>query len=80
MARFAIRPRRYADQLDAVVAKLDDYRSKGFVIDPKRNPNGKYELLLWCSEEIKRLRESNAILKAIVDLDKEQIHEDRSND
>jgi hypothetical protein len=74
MAKFAIRPRRYADPLDAIRAHLDEYARKGYVVDRKRNPNGKYELLSWCVEEVTRLREANVILKAIVD-----IHESRAD-
>lgn len=57
MSRFAIRPRRWYDRLDAIEDKLLNYLEKGGVIDQGANPNGKQELLQWAFEEITRLRE-----------------------
>ena len=59
--KYAIRPRRYADQLDAIFDALkkwhDGAERRGEIIDIGRNPNGKYELLTWSFNEIVRLRE-----------------------
>lgn len=55
--KFAIRPRRYADKLDAIWDILSDAQDKGIEIDIARNPNGKLSLLAWCHMEITRLRE-----------------------
>lgn len=57
MPGFAIRPRRYADQLDAIRSALVNARESGVEIDIGRNPNGKYSLLAWAAMEIERLRE-----------------------
>jgi hypothetical protein len=56
VSNFAIRPRRYHDQLDAIWACLDAAKDKGRVISPERNPNGKLEMLVWAHNEIIRLR------------------------
>lgn len=53
---FVIRPRRYADKLDAIKDILEKAVDNEKVIDIDRNPNGKYSLLFWAVEEITRLR------------------------
>lgn len=54
--KFAIRPRRYHDQQEAIADKLRVYQEKGHVIDIGLNPQGKMELLAWAWAEIERLR------------------------
>lgn len=56
MPRFAIRPRRYHDQADAIADVLQHAKDSGVDIDHGRNPNGKYSLLAWAHCEILRLR------------------------
>lgn len=57
MPGFAIHPRRYHDQLDAIEDVLEtQIVVKKRLVDPGRNPQGKLELLLWAAAEIRRLR------------------------
>ena len=54
---FAIRPRRYADQIDAIFDVLKAAEDKGVELDVGKNPNSRYSLLAWSYAEITRLRE-----------------------
>lgn len=56
MPRFAINPRRYYDQNEAIADKVRAYLEAGHALDIGRNPNGKMELLAWANMEIERLR------------------------
>lgn len=53
---FVIRPRRYADKLDAIKDMLENAVDDDKIIDIGRNPNGKWALLFYAVEEITRLR------------------------
>lgn len=63
MGRFAIRPRRYHDQLDAIEDKILNYLEAGHTIDRGLNPNSVYSLLQFAHEEITRLRELAGVPK-----------------
>ena len=54
--RFAIKPRRYYDQNEAIADKVRAYLEAGHTIDLGLDPNSKMSLLLWAHDEIERLR------------------------
>jgi len=57
MPRFAIKPRRWHDMLDAIMDKIENYERDGHALDIGKNPNGRMELLAWAHMEITRLRD-----------------------
>lgn len=54
--RFAIKPRRYYDQNEAIADKVRAYLEAGHTIDMGLDPNSKMSLLCWAHGEIERLR------------------------